>query len=133
MLTAILEAPIGPERITVGPEPYFLSEGEALKTASGEPVAVHRGGLWQVGATAYIAVAFEAPVQVVFDDTTTGGRAEFGPYLKVRIVNGSIWVKKENAVELLAHFSDINWVWTVYPIPTLKANNLTIRPAELAA
>jgi hypothetical protein len=130
MLTAILEVPIGPERVTVGPEPYFVCEGETLKTASGEPVAVHRAGLWQVAQAAYIAVSMEATVKIVFDDTTTGGHAEFGPYPRVRIVNGSIWVRKEQQVQLLAHFSDLNWVWTVYPVPTLKANTLTIKPVE---
>jgi hypothetical protein len=130
MLTAILELPIGPERVTVGPEPHFVAEGETLKTASGRPVAVHRAGLWQVADSAYIAVSFETSVKIVFDDTTTGGHAEFGPYPRIRIVNGSIWVKHEHGIQLLAHFSDVNWVWTIYPAPTLKANTLTIRPPE---
>jgi hypothetical protein len=133
MLTARLEAPLGDNYVPVGPEPYFVSEGETLKTASGEHVAVHRGGLWQVGNTAYIAILFETPVMLVFDDPTTGGHAEFGPFPKIRSVNGSIWIKKDQKVELLAHFSDINWVWTLYPMPTLKASQLTIRPAESPA
>ncbi|HJS06207.1 MAG TPA: hypothetical protein VJ809_01060 [Pirellulales bacterium] len=130
MITAILEAPIGPDRLTVGPESFFIAEGEALKTASGEQVAVHRAGLWQTGNTAYIAVTFETPVQLFFRDTITGGEARFGPFPTLRIVNGSIWVKTERDVQLLAHFSDVNWVWTIYPHPVLKANTLAIRPPE---
>jgi hypothetical protein len=130
MLTARLEAPIGPEHVPVGPEPSFVAEGETLKTASGKHVAVHRGGLWQTGESAHIAVSFDMPVQLVFKDTTTGGRAEFGPYPKIRIVNGSIWVKTDQGIQLLAHFSDVNWVWTIYPQPILKANHLTIRPPD---
>jgi len=126
MITAIFEAPLGPERLTVGPEAFFLTEGETLKTASGKPIAVHRGGLWQAGNKAYISVSFETPVQLAFSDTTTGGEAKFGPFSTLRIVNGSIWVKGESDVQLLAHFSDVNWVWTVYPQPVLKANNLKI-------
>jgi hypothetical protein len=130
MITATLEAPLGPERLMVGPEAFFLTEGETLKSANGKHIAVHRGGLWQVANKAYISVSFEMPVQLVFSDTTTGGEATFGPFSTLRIVNGSIWVKAESDVQLLAHFSDVNWVWTVYPKPVLKANNLKISAPE---
>lgn len=78
MLTARLEAPLGDRHVPVGPEPYFVSDGETLKKASGEHVAVHRGGLWQVGNTAYIAISFEMPVMLVFDDPTPGGGKRHG-------------------------------------------------------
>jgi hypothetical protein len=132
MLTALLETPLGEKHVAVGPEPYFMSEGETLKTADGKHVAVHRAGLWQVGEAAYIAIAFETPVMLAFEDRAAGAHAQFGPYRRVRIVNGSIWIKKEQQVELLAHFSDINWVWTIYPMPTMKAGILKIMPADSA-
>jgi hypothetical protein len=128
MLTARLEVPIGPEYHAVGPEPFFRAEGETLKTASGEHVGVHRAGLWQVGNVGYIAVSFDASVGLTFDDPHSGAHAEFGPYPRLRIVNGSIWVKVDGNVQLLAHFSDATQLWTVYPTPTLKAGILTIKP-----
>ena len=130
MLTARLETPLGENHVAVGPEPSFVSEGETLKTASGKNVAVHRGGLWQSGNSAYIAVSFDTPVKLSFEDPAAGAHAEFGPFPRIRIVNGSIWIKKDQQVELLAHFSDINWVWTVYPMPTLRASILKLMPAE---
>jgi hypothetical protein len=134
MLTALLETPLGETHVAVGPEPYFMSEGETLKTASGKHVAVHRGGLWQSGNIAYISISFETPVMLSFEDPAAGAHAQFGPFPRIRIVNGSIWIKKEKdqQVELLAHFSDINWVWTVYPTPTLRASTLKLMPAEIA-
>ena len=132
MLTALFESPLGEKHDHVGPEAYFWSEGETLKKPNGQHIAVHRGGLWQVGNDAYIAISFQSPVMLAFDDPTTGGHAEFGPFPRIRLVNGSIWIKKDDHVELLAHFSDVNWVWTVYPVPTLKASQLTIRAAPTA-
>ncbi len=129
MLTARFESPLGDKFTAVGPEPFFMSEGEALKTSSGEPIAVHRAGLWQRGKDAYISISFETPITLAFEDQTTGGKADFGPFPKLRMVNGSIWIKKDQDVQLLAHFSDINWVWTIFPIPTLKASKLIIKPA----
>jgi hypothetical protein len=133
MLTALLETPLGEKHVPAGPSPYFVAEGELLKTASGEHVALHRGGLWQVGNDAFIAILFDTPVRLTFEDPAAGAHAEFGPFPRIRIVNGSIWIKKDQHVELLAHFSDINWQWTIYPMPTVKAGILKIRPAELAA
>ena len=132
MLTALLETPLGEKHVSVGPEAYFISEGEHLKTASGKNVAAHRGGLWQAGNVAYISISFETPVKLIFEDRAIESHAEFGPFPRVRIVNGSLWIKKNQQVELLAHFSDINWVWTVYPMPTLKASILKILPTENA-
>jgi hypothetical protein len=130
LLTALLETPLGEKHVTVGPEPFFVTEGEALKTASGKHVAVHRTGLWQAGNIAYISISFQTPVMLSFEDPAAGAHAQFGPFPRIRIVNGSIWIKKDQQVELLAHFSDINWVWTVYPMPTMKASILKLLPAE---
>ena len=132
MLTALLETPLGERHVSVGPEPYFISEGETLKTASGKHVAVHRAGLWQIGDAAYISISFEAPVMLTFEDRAAEAHAQFGPFPRVRIVNGSIWIKKGQQIELLAHFSDVNWLWTIYPMPTMKAGILKITPADSA-
>jgi hypothetical protein len=130
MLTALLETPLGENRLPSGPTPFFICEGETLKTASGEHVAVHRGGLWQAGNLAYISISIETPVILTFNDSAAGAHAQFGPFPRIRIVNGSIWIKKDQHVELLAHFSDINWQWTIYPMPTVRAGILKITPAE---
>jgi hypothetical protein len=128
MLTLVLEVPIGDNHRRVGPEPFFRLEGETLKTPAGEHVAVHRGGLWVIGNAAYIALYFDTSVSLSFDDPNTGGKAQLGPYPRMRIVNGSIWVTKDDHIELLANFNDMTGLWTVYPAVPLKAANLTIRP-----
>ncbi len=130
MLTVVLEVPIGINHRTVGPVPYFRAEGETLKTPDGEHVAVHRGGLWIIGNDPYIAISFETPVMLSFDDPATEAKADFGPYRRMRIVNGSIWLKTDSEITLLATFSDLTGLWTVHPVAPMRAANLTIRPAE---
>jgi hypothetical protein len=130
MLTAVLEAPIGDDHRHVGPSEYFRSEGETLKSADGSHVAVHRGGLWQTSNSAFIAISFTMPVALTFDDPNSGTEAHFGPYSRLRIVNGSVWVTVDDNVQLLAHFSDLTGLWTIHPRPATQAANLTIRPAD---
>lgn len=69
-------------------------------------------------------------MKLIFEDPAAGVHGDFGPFPRLRIVNGSDWIKKDQQVELLAHFSDINWQWTVFPMPTMKAGILKIMPAD---
>jgi hypothetical protein len=133
MLTLVLEAPLGPHHRKVGPLEYLRCEGEVLKTPSGETLAVHRGGMWRTDHDVYIAISIDSPTTILFDDPATGGRAEFGPFIKMRIIDGSIWTTTDGQPAMLAHFDDDTQFWTVFPQPALVVANMTIRAAEMTS
>jgi hypothetical protein len=133
MLTLVMEAPLGPQHRKVGPLAYLRCEGEVLKTPSGETVAVHRGGMWRTDHYVYIAMSIDSPTMISFDDPATGGKAEFGPFTKMRIIDGSIWTTTDGEPAMLAHFDDNTQFWTVFPQPALVVANMTIRAVEAGA
>jgi hypothetical protein len=76
MLTALLETPLGNTHVKIGPQHHFVAEGEMLKTPNGDHIAAHRGGTWQAGDVAYIAISFDKPVNLTFDDPAVGAHAD---------------------------------------------------------
>jgi hypothetical protein len=131
MLTLVLEAPLGPGHRKVGPIEYLRCEGEVLKTPAGETLAVHRGGMWRTEHDVYIAISIDSPTTILFDDPKTGGKAEFGPFVRMRIIDGSIWSTTDGQPVLLAHFDDMTQLWTIFPQPAFVAANMLIKAVEV--
>ena len=134
MLTARLEEPIGPRNLPIGPSSYFRVIGEVLQSDDGTEVASYRSGMWRSGNKLYIAVSFETPVCISFDGASdNGGQHEFGPYERLRIVDGSIWVIDNHDSVLLANFNGMTNTWHAYQKPTFNAVEATIKPVIVAA
>jgi hypothetical protein len=128
MLTARLEEPIGPHNLPVGPSSYFRVIGDVLQSDDGSEVASYRGGMWRNGNKLYIAVSFETPVCISFDVVSDNGeKHEFGPYERLRIVDGSIWVMENHDSVLLANFNSMTNTWHAYHKPTFNAQAATIK------
>ncbi len=121
--------PLGPKHRKIGPLEHLRGEGEVLKTPAGETIAVHRTGMWRTDHDVYIAISIDSHTTISFDDPKTGGKADFGPFTRMRIIDGSVWTTTDSDPTLLAHFDDDTQLWTIYPDPGLSAANMTIRPA----
>lgn len=128
MLTARLEAPIGPHHRPVGPARFFKVVGDDLQADDGTLVANYRGGMWHADSNLYIAVAFDVPVLIRFNGTPDGQTCEFGPFERLRIVDGSMWVIDNKAGVLLAHFNGMTATWHAYLQPAISASEATIQP-----
>src|SRR6516225_8949317 len=114
MLTLQFEHPVSRQVQLVGPAPYFRISGDDLRAGPNDAVvATYRNGVWTLDGDSFLTIAAEAPAALRFEGSGTDGATTYGPFERLRVVDGSIR-HGPNAIELLARLDEGTQAWYVY-------------------
>jgi hypothetical protein len=127
MLTALLKAPTGRKDREMS-SLHFRSAGPTIYDADGHPIVMQQGGIWRTGGDPFISLDFQTPVTLHFKNEELGTEETFGPYERLRIINGGIW-GYEDSPELVAQFDPALSLWHIVSRPSTGMPEVTIRSA----
>jgi hypothetical protein len=114
MITLQFEHPVSHQVQVVGPAPYFRITGDDLRAGPSDVIiATYRNGIWTLDGDSYLTIAAEATIAVRFEGNGNPGSPLYGPYERLRVVDGAIR-HGPNAVELLARLDEGKQAWYVY-------------------
>jgi hypothetical protein len=115
MLTATLKAPTGrsDRRVTSA---HFRSAGPTIHDAQGHPVVMQQSGIWRIGGDPFVSVDFDVPVSVHFRNEELGTEEKFGPFERLRIINGGMW-GYQDVPALIAQFDPALGLWHIVSRP----------------
>ena len=114
MITLQFEHPVSRQIQTVGPAPYFRITGDDLRAGPNDAVvATYRNGVWTLDGDSFLTIASEAPAAIRFEGTGPPQGSTYGPYERLRVVDGAIR-HGPNAIELLARLDEQTQAWYVY-------------------
>jgi hypothetical protein len=114
MLTLQFEHPVSRQVQVVGPAPYFRISGDDLRAGPSDAiVATYRNGVWTLEGDSFLTIAAEVPAAIRFEDNGNPGGSSYGPYERLRVVDGAIR-HGPNAIELLARLDERTQAWYVY-------------------
>lgn len=115
MLEVRLQHPVTGDAPPFEPCPAVAITGERL-TVGGAEVATHHNGQWHHGGRHFTAILLDSAAVVHFEDD--GGKASpvYGPFNRVRIVDGSIRAG-DGFRDVLARLDERSKHWEVYGEP----------------
>src|SRR5688572_13575932 len=112
MLTLIFE-PLSGATHTVGPTPSFRLAGTSLRLGPQDvEVATYRNGQWHVAGRSFTVILVEKRATVHFEPPAQGSSTAFGPFERVRLVDGAIRYGEKSGV-LLARLDEGSRRWEV--------------------
>jgi hypothetical protein len=123
-ITAALKSPDGKAN-TSATSAHFKMVGGTLFDAKGQTIATQQTGLWHGPSALYISIDFESPVGLHFRNAEVQQEEKFGPYSKVRIINGGVW-GYDGTPELLAQLDVVMNVWHIVERPAVAMPEFTI-------
>ena len=115
MLNATLKAPTGRTDRRVS-SLFFRSLGPTIYDADGHPVVMQQSGIWRIVGDPFVSVDFDIPVAVHFRNEELATDEKFGPFERLRIINGGMW-GYEDVPELIAQFDPALSLWHIVNRP----------------
>jgi hypothetical protein len=123
MLTAVLQAPNRNQNQSIQSD-HFKSSGPTIYDAKGQPIVMQQAGIWRNSSGIYISLDFSS-VTVHFHNEELGQSEKFGPYPKLRIINGGMWAIDEMP-ELIAQFDALLNLWHIVERPATGMTEFTV-------
>jgi hypothetical protein len=125
MIKATLKAPDSKRNRQVESK-FFKSLGAALYDAKAVTIATQQAGVWRApDGAVFISIDFDAPVMAFFQNHELNQEDKYGPFPKLRIINGGIWGLGE-VPELVARFDNALAIWHMMERPAAGMPELLI-------
>jgi hypothetical protein len=92
---------------------YFACVGTQLRMADGKVIAYQKGHMWYSAAGDLLAsIEFTESVLVRFENTEMGRHEDLGPYQRLQLIDGAMWIAGSNPL-LIAEFHETVNLWSI--------------------